>query len=229
MHFNESNPGPGAGVLDDILQLRPYNAASDFVDANVARGLSDKVAFADPDRSLTYGELQARSVNFAWALQWLGVAQENRVALLLYDTVDFPVAFWGAIRAGVVAVPVNTLLTPEQHAYVLADSRAAAIVVTASLAESILALRRPLPHLRHVIVAGAGARDMLPAGVHRFDDLIGGDEAEPFTAATISDEVAFWLYSSGSTGEPKAVRHVHASLMATARLMGQGILGIGED
>src|SRR5262249_27971658 len=136
---------------------------------------------------------------------------------------------WGAIRAGVVAVPVNTLLTPEQYAYVLADSRASAIVVTAALAPTILALRPRLPRLRHVIVAGPGALGGWRGQVERFDDLIAGEDPEPFVGPTVSDEVAFWLYSSGSTGEPKGVRHVHTSLMATARLMGQGILGIGLD
>jgi len=216
-------------LLDEILQRRRYNAATDFIDANVARGLGAKVAFADPDRTLTYAELQARTIRFARALPRLGLRQENRLALLLYDTVDFPLAFWGAVRAGVVAVPVNTLLTPDQYAYVLADSRAAAIVVTAALAKPILAIRHRLPHLRHVIVVGAGAADAAAlGGVHRFEDLLVAEPDEPFTAATISDEVAFWLYSSGSTGEPKAVKHIHASLMATAKLMGQGIIGITE-
>src|SRR5262249_59536772 len=89
-------------------------------------------------------------------------------------------------------------------------------------------------HLRRVIGVGAGGADAAaetPAArdVHRFEDLLAGQPEEPFTAATISDEVAFWLYSSGSTGEPKGVKHVHASLMATARLMGQGIIGITPD
>ncbi len=87
-------------MLDDFTERRPYNAVTDFVDANVARGLSGKIAFIDPDRSLTYGELQARSVRFANALRALGIRQEQRVALLLHDTVDYPVAFWGTIRAG---------------------------------------------------------------------------------------------------------------------------------
>ncbi|HKF99716.1 MAG TPA: benzoate-CoA ligase family protein [Xanthobacteraceae bacterium] len=205
---------------------RSYNAVTDFIDVNVARGLGPKVAFTDPERSLSYAELQARTAQFARALQRLGLRQESRLAIVLYDTVDFPVAFWGAIRAGIVAVPMNTLLTAEQYAYALSDSRAAAIVVTAALAEQILSVAGSLPHLRAVIVAGRHDR---AADVYGFDDLLADEAAEPFTASTLADEVAFWLYSSGSTGEPKGVKHVHSSLMATAKLMGQGVLGIGED
>jgi len=216
-------------LLEDVLQRRPYNAVSDFVDANVARGLGDKVAFTDGERQLTYSELQARTSQLARALQKLDLRQENRLALLLYDTVDFPVAFWGALRAGIVAVPVNTLLTAEQYAYVLADSRARAIIVTAALAPIILSIRGRLPDLSTVIVVGAAGDEQAALGaVHFFEDLLAEQtRGEPVTASTISDETAFWLYSSGSTGEPKGVKHVHSSLMATARLMGQGVLGIG--
>ncbi|HEY7666483.1 MAG TPA: AMP-binding protein, partial [Xanthobacteraceae bacterium] len=98
-------------MLEDLLQRRLYNAVSDFVDANVARGLGDKVAFVDSERSLTYAQLQARSCQLASALPAFGVNAENRVVLLLHDTVDYPVAFWGAVRAGVIPIPINTLLT----------------------------------------------------------------------------------------------------------------------
>src|SRR5258708_5232975 len=84
-------------ILEDLLQRRPYNAATDFVDANVARGRGDKVAFTDPERSLTYAQLQANSYRFAAALKALGLREENRVVLAFHDTVDYPVAFWGAI------------------------------------------------------------------------------------------------------------------------------------
>ena len=87
------------GLSDEFSQRRPYNAVSDFVDANVARGLGEKIAFIDPDRSLTYGDLHSRSIRFANALRALGVRQDERVALLLHDTVDYPVAFWGTVRA----------------------------------------------------------------------------------------------------------------------------------
>ena len=106
-------------MLKNFIERRPYNAVTDFVDANVARGLADKVAFVDPDRSLTYGELQTRSIRFANALRGLGVVHEQRVALLLNDTVDFPVAFWGTVRAGCVAIPLNIYLPLPQYAYIL--------------------------------------------------------------------------------------------------------------
>ena len=146
-------------MLEDLLQRRPYNAATDFVDANIARGLGDKVAFTDSERSLTYAQLQANSYRFAAALKALGLREENRVVLAFHDTVDYPVAFWGAIRAGIVPIPVNTLLTAEQYAYLLADSRAAAIVVAAALASTVLSIRDRLPHLHSVIVVGTSARE----------------------------------------------------------------------
>src|SRR2546430_6865500 len=216
--------------LDQFLQRRPYNAVTDFVDANVARGLGNKVAFTDSERSLTYAQLQEGTYRFAAALRALGLREENRLVLVAHDTVDHPIAFWGAIRAGIVPVPVNRLLTPEQYAYLFADSRAAAIVVAAALAPTVLALRDRLPHLRAVIVVGASAQERpdLP-DVQFLEELLAKAEPIPFTAPTMSDEVALWMYTSGSTGDPKAVRHVHTSLMATARLMGQDTVGIRED
>jgi 4-hydroxybenzoate-CoA ligase len=217
-------------MLEDALQRRPYNAVSDFVDANVARGLGEKIAFIDSERSLTYGALQERSCRFATALKALGLREENRVVLLFHDTVDYPVAFWGTIRAGVVPIPINTLLTAEQYAYLFADSRAVAAVVAAPLARMLLSIRSRLPHLRTIIVAEASAEDRanLP-DVLFFDDVLTQGNPEPCVAPTMSDEVAFWMYTSGSTGDPKAVRHVHTSLMAASRLMGQGVIGIRQQ
>jgi len=80
-------------MLEDLLQRRPYNAVTDLIDAQVERGLAGKAAFTDADRTLTYGDLQARSCRFASALLDIGLRPEERLALLLYDTVDFSVAF----------------------------------------------------------------------------------------------------------------------------------------
>jgi len=220
------------GLSDKFTERRPYNAVSDFVDANVARGFAKKVAFIDPHRSLSYGELQARSIRFTNALRQLGIAQEQRVALLLHDTVDYPVAFWGTVRAGRIAIPLNTFLNVPQYGYILADCRASALVAAAPLAQAIWPIIEHLPHLKTVILVGAIADDRAAfpgRDVHLFEDVIAAADSAPFTADTVSDEVAFWMYTSGSTGDPKGVKHVHSSLMATAKLFGQGVLGIGEN
>jgi 4-hydroxybenzoate-CoA ligase len=217
-------------TLEAFLQRRPYNAVTDFVDANVERGLANKIAFTDGRRSITYAELREGTFRVAAVLRTLGLRQENRVVLILHDSVDHPVAFWGALRAGNIPIPVNTLLTAEQYRYLLADSRAAAAVVAAPLAPTILAMRAGLPDLREVIVAGASAHERAGLrGAHFLEDLLREAAPQPFTAATFSDEVAFWMYTSGSTGDPKAVKHVHTSPMAASRLMGQGVIGIAEN
>ncbi|MEO9191385.1 MAG: benzoate-CoA ligase family protein, partial [Acetobacteraceae bacterium] len=185
------------------------------------------LAFADPWRRLTYGELRDGTERFAAALRGLGVGRERRIALVMLDTVDFPIAFWGALRAGIVPVPVNTLLTPEQTAYVLADCRADALVVSAPLLD---ALRPALPALAHVIVAATdGGMPVVQGREIGFPALLEAAQPDATITAASPDEVAFWLYSSGSTGQPKGVRHVHSSLRATADTYGAQVLGIRPD
>jgi len=204
---------------------RIYNAAVDMVDRNVAEGRGDKIAFIDPEQRLTYGELKARSNRMANLLGTYGVPREARVAVLLFDTVDFPVVFWGAIKAGVVPVALNTLLTSEQYAYILADSRARALFISEPLLRTVQPILGKLPCLKHIFVCGG---EPPPFALSFRAEL--AEQAEAFEAAdTCCDETAFWLYSSGSTGMPKGVRHVHSSPMETARLCGQQCLGMGAD
>jgi 4-hydroxybenzoate-CoA ligase len=204
---------------------RTYNAASDMVDRHIAAGRGGKPAFIDAGGMLTYGALSKRCNQMGSLLGAFGIARETRVAVLMLDTNDYPPVFWGAIKAGVVPVLLNTLLNSEQYAHMLADCRAKALFVSAPLLPAVQPILGQLPFLTHVFVSGGEA----PA--FALDLRVELDQQpDAFEAAdTCPDETAFWLYSSGSTGMPKGVRHVHSSMMETARLYGHGVLGMRED
>ncbi|NOU05467.1 MAG: AMP-binding protein, partial [Hyphomicrobiaceae bacterium] len=203
---------------------RSYNATVDLVDRHLSQGRGKKTAFIDPTGTLTYAALAENTNRFANLLTTYAIPRESRIALLMLDTIDYPPAFFGAIKAGVIPVLLNTLLTTEHYGYILADSRATALVVSAPLLDTIKPLLGQLPFLKHIFVSGGPTP---PFALSLTDEL--AHQRSTFIAAdTHPDETAFWLYSSGSTGMPKGTRHVHASLMQTARLYGQGILGIRE-
>src|SRR6185312_6473742 len=126
-----------AGTGREGMSEANGNAADYFIARHLREGRGDRIAFTDPWRSLTYAELDAASARFAAGLQRAGIERERRIALVMLDTVDFPIAFWGALRAGVVPVPINTLLPADITGYILRDSRAAALFVSAPLLEPL--------------------------------------------------------------------------------------------
>jgi 4-hydroxybenzoate-CoA ligase len=207
-----------------VTALRDYNAAVDFVDRNVAEGRGDKTAFIDPSRNLTYSELSIATARIGPMLARMGLEPENRIALVLLDTVDFPILFWGAIRAGIIPVLLNTRLNAEQYRFLLEDSRAKAVFVSTALLPVVQEAARHVPSLRAVVVVGGG-----PEGVPRLETLLASENEGAAPARTCADEVAYWLYSSGTTGAPKGVMHVHSSMMLMARQAGQKRIGIRES
>jgi 4-hydroxybenzoate-CoA ligase len=109
-----------------MMPLRDYNAAVAFVDRNVADGRGDKTAFIGPARNLTYAELREPAARIGPMLARMGIDPENRIALVLLDTGDFPGLFWGAIRAAIVSALLNTRLTVDQYRCLFEERRAAA-------------------------------------------------------------------------------------------------------
>ena len=207
-----------------MAAARDYNAAVDFVDRNVAEGLGAKTACIDPFRNLTYDEMRDAVARVGPMLTRMGIERESRIAMIMLDTVDFPVLFWGAIRAGIIPVLLNTRLTVDQYRFLLDDSRAKVAFVSTALLATVQEAAQDLPWLKGIVVVGGG-----PDGVPRFERLLSAENEGSAPARTSSDEVAYWLYSSGTTGNPKGVMHVHSSPMTMARAAGQDRIGIRED
>lgn len=203
------------------------NAAIYFVDRHIGEGRGGNIAYRETfgtRRQLSYGSLADESGRAASALLRAGLRREERVAMLVLDTLEFPVLFWGCLKAGLIPVPVNTLLATPVYDAILRDSRAAGLIVSAELLPVVAPALAGNPWLRHIIVIGSGE---VP-GAQSYDNFMAGTSPMPAVAA-LADETAFWLYSSGSTGKPKGVRHVHRALKATADTYGRNVLGIRED
>src|SRR5580698_5224387 len=146
---------------------RRYNFAEDVLARNLIAGRAGKAAYIDPRGTCTYGQLTERVAQFGKVLRGLGIAREQRILICLTDTIDWPTAFLGAIKAGVVPVPVNTLMTEDDYRFFLADSRARMLVVSEPLFPRFAALIAACPDLEHVIVSGQTG-----CGYRRFEDLI---------------------------------------------------------
>ena len=202
---------------------RDYNAAHDLIERNLAAGRGAKIAYVDDAGGTTYAQLAERVDRFASGLSALGLDMEHRVMIAMLDTIDWPVAFLGAIKAGIVPVAVNTLLTTKEYEFMLSDSRARALVVSEALLPAFAPLLGKLPFLKHVIVSGADAKGHLA-----FSDVLAKGKPKFTAVATTRDDPCFWLYSSGSTGMPKGTVHVHSGMITTAELYARPILGISE-
>jgi acyl-CoA synthetase (AMP-forming)/AMP-acid ligase II len=136
---------------------RAYNFADDILERNLKAGRANKPVYVDPRGAWTYGQLAERVGRFGCVLRSLGIRREERVLLALLDTIDWPTAFLGAIKAGIVPIPVNTLMTEDDYRFVLTDSRAKALVVSEALYPKFANLIGAAPELMHVIVSGENA------------------------------------------------------------------------
>jgi benzoate-CoA ligase len=213
--------------LPDVAHLPArFNFAQHLIELNTGR--SGKTAFVDDLGELSYGALAERVCRLSAALRALGIRREERVLLLMQDGNDWPVSFLGAMHAGLVPVAVNTLLTADDYAYMLENSRAQAVLVSGALLPTLTAAMTRSDHEVRKVVVSRPAAPLHPAEIE-FEAFLQGSEPAPRPAATSPDDPAFWLYSSGSTGRPKGTVHSHANPYWTAELYGRRLLKLRED
>src|SRR6202451_2395770 len=183
---------------------RDYNFAADILKRNRDPGRGEKLAYIDHRGGYSYAALAARVERFGHVLRALDVRREERVVMCRTDTIDWPTAFLGAIKAGVVAVPVNTLLTEDDYRFMLEDSRARLLVVSEELLPTFAKAIETSKHLVHVIVSGDAATLTIPRErgregreYQRFDELLEAAKTDAVTAPTTRDDMCFWSYTSG--------------------------------
>jgi benzoate-CoA ligase len=205
---------------------RAFNAAEYFVDRHLREGRSSRIAIECEDQRVSYSELSDRVNRLGNALRdTLDVRMEERVLLLLPDVPEFAYCFFAAIKIGAVPVPVNTLLRPNDYEFLLNDTRARVAIISESLLDLIQQIpRERVAFLKCVIVVGTA-----PDGTLSFSELLASHSADLAPARTCTDDVAFWLYSSGSTGPPKACIHLQHDMVVASEQYARNILNIRES
>ncbi len=203
---------------------RKYNAAHDLLERNLIAGRDNKIAYIDDHGSFSFRELQQKCNKVSNLLSQLGIRPEERLLLALKDTIDFPSVFLGAIKAGIVPIPVNTMLTSDNYKFMIQDSRARALVVSQEIFPFFQPILKDNKYLQHIIISGKKQEPYL-----HLQTLMKSSEDKFQVEETTSDDTCFWLYSSGSTGTPKGTLHIHSSLIKTAELYAKPILGITDN
>ncbi|HLN82049.1 MAG TPA: AMP-binding protein, partial [Candidatus Binatia bacterium] len=202
-----------------------YNAATTFVDENIAQGRGGKIAIYYEDQKITYQEVFEKVNRTGNALRDLGIEIENRVLLILPDSPEFAYSFFGAIKIGAVAVPTNPWMFAKDYGYLINDSRARAIVVHESVLPEIEKIWNNTPFLKRVIVVGAARGKALS-----YAEVIANASEKLDAEKTTKDDVCFWGYTSGSTGSPKGAVHLQHDMITITDLFVKPVLGMtGHD
>jgi acetyl-CoA synthetase len=216
-------------IKADDLTTRPYlsiparfNIAEAIVDRHVLAGHGDKIAAWFDDRACTYAELRQLSNKFANVLRSIGVRRGDRVMLRLGTNLHAMVAILGTLKVGAVVIPSSFLLRQHEVHKILLNSDAIVAVTTPALADPLEAVRRDAPALRHLILTGGD-------GVASWDQLMEQASAEFTPEDTAARELAFIMYTSGTTAEPKGVEHAHRWVLGTGDPVIHEMLALGPN
>ena len=201
-----------------------FNMGEYFLYHNVEEGRDNKVCLYYRDEEYTYADAVRMSNRAGGALRELGVGVEDRVLIVLPDCPEFAWTWFGANRVGGVITMVNPLLPADDYAYYLEYTRARVAVVHESLLDNFSRAARDSKHLRGVLVVGESQGEF-----HSFKQIVDSQPDELTPADTHRDDVAIWLFTSGSTGHPKGAVHLQHDLPYNTECYAKGVLGVGEN
>ncbi|MFT5112585.1 MAG: benzoate-CoA ligase family protein [Parasphingorhabdus sp.] len=209
----------GSDVSQSIKFSDIFNVAALFIDRHPAEGRADKTAVICHDGSTaTYAELVTQTNRAGNGLIELGLVPGDRVLMIVKDCLEFYYLFWGSIKVGIIPVPVNTLLRSKDYTYMADDSGCRLLVYSKEFTEEVLPALSAIDKIR--------PQSMV---VDDLDLLLqkSSEELEITQSSAIDD--CFWLYSSGSTGNPKGAVHLHRDMVVTSQRYGVDTIGLTED
>ena len=214
----DSSASPSRIEYSDV-----FNVAVPFIDHHIeeGRGWKTAIVFDDEDEQVTYAQLAERVDRCGNLLRSLAGEPEGRVLMVVKDCPEFFYLFWGAIKAGMVPVPLNTLLRADDYRYIIEDSGCAGLVYSEEYRGEIARALAGAEHQPNFILCTEG-----PSSV---SDMMEEASAILEPAATTPDSECFWLYSSGSTGRPKGAVHRHRDIVTTCVHYAADTLGVVED
>ncbi|MGI8550644.1 MAG: benzoate-CoA ligase family protein [Dehalococcoidia bacterium] len=202
---------------------RLFNVAAEYIEKPVEAGHGDRIAYIYGDEQITYAELQRRVNQTGNVLSSLGVEMEQRVAVLLPNQPEFVSSFFGALKIGAVPALISTAITPAEQAFLLAESRARALIACEPLWKALRERRAEFPFLRHVLVVDG---NNLQVREQDLQALTRAASTECPVAPTTCDDIAFWLHTSGSTGTPKWAMHLQRNMAYAEQLYAAPFIGL---
>jgi benzoate-CoA ligase family protein len=222
-------PPDSPGALEIGFAIpQQYNASRILFD-NPGKGRTDRLALTGPAGTRSYGELCAEACRWGNGLQSLGLKRGDRVLMFLDDTPAYPAAIFGAVRAGLVPLLINTLTPPDLLQFYLSDSSASVAIAEAEFCPRFDARACQDTLLRTLISVNGTAGDHAVPNAIAAESWLPGFSTDLVEADTHRDEMAFWMYSSGSTGRPKGIVHLQHDMAYSEAAFARHVLKLKPD